>query len=105
MSDTVDTDLEVFEKAGSAVFILDKELRKANLREDWASVNALDPKARDARDALMNARLKLLQAGIVTTPGDLAEMEAIKKEIDDAADTQAMVQGAIKLIGFLAKFA
>ncbi|MEO8042241.1 MAG: hypothetical protein ABI646_06520 [Acidobacteriota bacterium] len=47
-------------------------------------------------------RIKLMKAGVITTNEDLAAMEAIKQEIDAAADRQAIILAVARTIAFIA---
>jgi hypothetical protein len=66
-------------------------LERARLRPDLE-------KAQAKYDAY---RKGLLDDRIVTTPEDLDEIRQIKKEIDNAASTQALLIGIAKLIAFV----
>jgi len=48
-------------------------------------------------------QLKLIQEGVITTDADLEEMEDIRREIDNAARTQEIVQAIARTIAFIAK--
>ena len=100
-----DTDLDVLEEAKDAAFALDKAYRRAVREGDMDTAMELRPKVNDAYTVLSRARMKLLEAGVLTTDEDVAEMRRIKSEIDEAADTQQTIEGAVRIIGFLMKFA
>jgi hypothetical protein len=101
----VDNDKIVLEDAKEAAFALDKAYRRAIQAADLASVTILKPQVDDAYDRYTQARLNLLKQGVLATDADVAEMRCIRAEIDQAATTQALITGAIKLGLFLAKYA
>ncbi len=68
-------------------------------------MKALKPQVDDAYERYSRARLNLLKEGVLATDEDVAEMRRIRAEIDQAATTQALVSGAIKLGLLLAKYA
>ena len=96
-----DNDMLVFKDANDAVFDLAKAYRAAINASDLAAVAALKPKFEEANSVYSQARLKLLEAGVIATDADVEEMERIKTDIDDAATTQQFVDGAIQLIAAL----
>ena len=99
-----DTDLVVLEEAKDAAFALDKAYRRAVREGDMDTAMKLRPKVNDAYTALSRARMKLLEAGVLATDEDVTEMRRIKSEIDEAADTQQTIEGAVRITGFLMKF-
>ncbi|MDP6876076.1 MAG: hypothetical protein QF521_21335 [Alphaproteobacteria bacterium] len=99
-----DNDLIVLEDARDAVFALEKAYRKALLNDDLDTMVEIEPHLSKAEDQLSGARLNLLAAGQLTTDADVAEMRRIRAEIDQAADTQQLIAGAIKLATMVAKF-
>ncbi|MBI4524789.1 MAG: hypothetical protein HY695_13380 [Deltaproteobacteria bacterium] len=101
----LDNDEIVLEDAKEAAFALDKAYRRAIQEADLARMTALKPQVDNAYDRYSTARLNLLKQGILATDEDVAEMHRIRAEIDQAATTQALVSGAIKLALFLAKYA
>lgn len=98
---TNDTDLELVEAAFSAVTEIDRRYRKATINDQIK----LKPKRDEAFAAYSLARLKLLEAGIISTDQDLADMLALKAEIDRAAITQDLIIAAARVAIFLAKLA
>lgn len=100
-----DNDLIMLENAKDAAFTLDKAYRRAVRKGDMNTAMKLQPKVNEAYTAISHARMKLLEAGVLATDADVAEMRRLKAEIDDAAETQQMIEGAVKVIGFVAKFA
>lgn len=100
-----DNDEIVLGDAKEAAFTLDKAYRRAVITADLDKVTALKPKVDQAYDQYSKARLNLLQAGVLATDDDVAEMKRIRAEIDQAATTQTLIEGAIKFAAFIAKFA
>ena len=101
----VDNDEMVLEDAKEAAFALDKAYRRAVLDYDLDRIEQLKPKLDEAYDTYSQARLNLLEEGVVATDEDVAEMHRIRAEIDQAATTQALVMGAVRFAAFISKFA
>jgi hypothetical protein len=99
-----DNDIIVLEDAKDAVFLLEKEFRRALRSGDLDGAVEIKEKLEEAADALSRARLKLLQEGVMATDADVAEMRRIKAEIDQAASRQQLLEGAVKFIAFIARF-
>ena len=99
-----DNDLIVLEDAKDAAFTIDKAYRRAIRKRDLDAAMKLKPKVEDAYSALSAARLRLMEEGMLATDADVAEMRRLKAEIDEAAETQQMIEGAITMAKFLAKF-
>ena len=95
-----DNDSKVLKAAANAVTEIDMRYRAASIddKED------LKPKRDAAYDAYSLARLKLLEDGILATDADVALLDEIRLEIEEAAQTQALLIGAGRLIVALAKF-
>ncbi len=100
-----DNDEIVLEDAKEAAFSLDKAYRRAMLDADLNRMTELKPQVDEAYDRHSQARLNLLKEGVLATDEDVSEMRRIRAEIDQAATTQAMIEGAIKFAAFIAKFA
>jgi hypothetical protein len=99
-----DNDEMVLEDAGAVVFTLEKALRRAVRNGDPGALRAIKPQHKKALQGLARARMKLIEGEQIATDADVAEMRRIKGEIDQAADSQQLVEGAIKFAGFIAKF-
>ena len=99
-----DNDLMVLEDARDVVFSLEREYRRAVNDANLARMTELSPQLDAAEDRLSAIRLNFLKQGQIASDADVAEMRRIKGEIDQAADTQQLVAGAIKFVGFIAKF-
>ena len=100
-----DNDLILLEEAKDAAFALDKAYRRAVRGGDMDAAMELRPKLNRVHSAFSGARMNLLDKGLLATDDDVAEMRRIKSEIDDAAERQQLITGALKIIGFLTKFA
>ena len=99
-----DKDKSILEEAKEAVFSLDKAYRRAVREADLNKMAELKPEIDKAFDKYSQARLKLLESGVLATDNDLAELRRIRAEIDQAATTQSLVLGAVKFTTFIAKF-
>lgn len=99
-----DNDEIVLEDAKEAVFALDKGYRRAVANRDLDTMAELKPQVDQAFDRYSQARLNLLKEGVLASDEDIAEMRRIRAEIDQAATTQVLVEGAIRFIAFIAKF-
>jgi len=100
-----DNDQIVLEDAKEAAFALDKAYRRAILDGDLDRMMQLKPRVDEAYDRYSQARLKLLEKGVLASDSDVAEMRRIRAEIDQAATIQTLIEGAIKFTIFIAKFA
>ena len=99
-----DNDEIVLEDAKEAAFALDKAYRRAILNADLDTMMKLKPQVDAAYDRYSQARLNLLQEGVLATDEDVAEMRRLRAEIDQAATTQTLIEGAIRFAAFIAKF-
>jgi len=101
----IDNDEIVLEDAKEAAFSLDKAYRRAIQRRDLDSMVKLKPQVDEAYDRYSQGRLNLMKEGVLATDGDIAEMRRIRAEIEQAATTQSTIQGAVKFVAFIARFA
>jgi len=99
-----DNDEIVLEDAKEASFALDKAYRRAVLNADLDMMMELKPQVDRAYDRYSQARLKLLTEGVIATAQDVTEMRRIRAEIDQAATTQTLIEGAIRFVAFITKF-
>ncbi len=95
-----DQDLELLKTAEAALDALYEQYYAATPGDQLL----LKPQIEQAARGVLNARLKLLEPGTLSAPGDVAEAKRIKDEIDKAASTQQLIIGAAKFISLLAKF-
>lgn len=100
-----DNDLIILEDAKEAAFALDKAYRRALLEADLDRMTQLKPKVDEAYDKYSLARLNLIKEGVLATEDDVAQMRRIQAEIDQAASTQSLIEGAIKFVSFISQFA
>jgi hypothetical protein len=100
-----DHDIIVLEDAKEAAFSLDKAYRRAVLEKDLDKITKLKPRVDEAYDRYSQARLNLLKKGVLANDADVAEMRRIREETDQAATTQALLEGAIRFAAFIGKFA
>lgn len=100
-----DNDEIILENAKEVAFKLDKAYRRAVLNADLDTMSKLKPQIEEAFDHYRQARLKLLEEGVLATDEDVEEMRRILEEIDQAAQTQSLIMGSIKFVSFIAKFA
>jgi Xaa-Pro aminopeptidase len=96
-----DTDMQTLAAAAAAVTEIDRRYRLANINDQIQ----LKQKRDEAFAAYSLARLKLLDAGMITTAADVTEMRRLKAEIDRAAVRQALIIAAARVVVFLAKMA
>lgn len=99
-----DNDEIILEDAKEAAFDLDKAYRRAVLSADIDTMSKLKPQVDKAYDNYSRARLKLMEEGVLASDQDIAEMRRIRAEIDQAATTQALVEGGIAFVKFIGKF-
>ncbi len=99
-----DNDQIVLEDAKETAFALDKAYRRAIYKGDLDTAMELKPKVDRAYDQYSQARLNLLQEGVLATDADILEMRRIRGEIDQAATTQALIDGAVRFAAFIARF-
>lgn len=101
-----DQDEIILEDAKEAAFSLDKRLRRAVLRgAPLSERRELKRQAEAAFKAYSKARLKLLQEGTLASNTDVGQMRRIRAEIDQAADTQQIARGVLRLVQLLGRFA
>lgn len=96
-----DTDLHTLEHAASSVMEIDRQYRAASITDKVE----LKPKRDEAFAAYSLARLKLLEAGMITTPGDVEAMHQLREEVERAATMQDLIIAAGRVAIFLAKLA
>ena len=65
----------------------------------------LQPQIELALQNWVRARIRLLNQGTIASEEDVQGVGRIKREIDDAVETQALVVAAARLVAAIAKFA
>ena len=95
-----DNDSIVLKDLGETVTMIDVKYRLAN------PADRIDMK--EERDKALAeygvARDRLLAEGVICTDEHIVEMRKIKAEIEQAAQTQQMIQGIVSLVKFLRGF-
>ena len=94
----MDNDTKMLNELTATVNTLDIKYKMSS----FADQAVLGPQLSELWEDYVKFRTKLLKAGVITTDADLAEMEAIKEEIDSAADKQAMILAIARTIAFIA---
>ena len=93
----MDNDLIVLEEATLAVYAIDIQYKLADFKEK--------KKLKKSRDAAFStysmARLELLEEGIICTDEDVEAMQEIRREIEEAADTQTLLRAIPRFFTFL----
>ncbi len=95
----MDKDEKMLRNIGNAVIDLQVKYRASNLDERMEIRPQLDGLKKKYDDY----QIVLWRDGVITTDEDLKEMAEIQKEIDQAAQTQQLVQAIAKTIVFVAK--
>lgn len=95
----LDRDMLVLRDAGNAVTEIDIRYRVGDIN--------VKRELRDAREqafaAYSLARLALLRDGILTTEKDLEDMRDLKRQIDEAGDTQDLIVAVLQLVQLFVK--
>ena len=94
----MDNDSQTLQEISESITAIDLKYRALPFPDQMK----LKPKRDEAFSKYVEARVALLEEGIITSADQVLEMRQIKKEIDDAADTQALIVSIGRLIGFLA---
>ncbi|MEL6438536.1 MAG: hypothetical protein AAFQ80_04690 [Cyanobacteria bacterium J06621_8] len=93
----MDNDSIVLDEAASAVTYIDIQYRLANFNEK--------KKLKKSRDAAFSTysmtRLELLEEGVICTDEDVTAMQEIRREIEEAAETQTLIRAIPRFITFL----
>ena len=98
-----DRDALALEAAYAAVLALDLRYRRTVLSSP-SDARKLRRKRDEAFDAFQGARVRLLEAGILSGEADLVELAAVREAIEKARKIEAAVAGAIRLVGVLRRF-
>ena len=94
----MDNDSKTLEEIAQSITIIDLKYRALSFPEKMK----LKPERDKAFSKYVEARIKLLEEGIITTEEQISEMRQIRNEIDDAAETQAIIVAIARLVGFIA---
>ncbi|MBR8827528.1 MAG: hypothetical protein DSM107014_06400 [Gomphosphaeria aponina SAG 52.96 = DSM 107014] len=95
----MDNDSQVLEDAALTVTHIDIEYRRA----DFEGKKKLK-KSRDAAfSTYLIARVELLEDGVICTDDDVAKMQEIRQEIQQAGDTQTLLGAIPRFMIFLTR--
>lgn len=97
----MDTDQQLVVEADLALVAATKKYMNA---QPWERPT-IQPDLDKARNSWAAARYRLLFPGVVSVQLDVDEARRLRQKIDQAADTQSMIQALIDLAGLLLKFA
>ena len=95
----MDNDAKMLEAMGDSVTKLQIKYRNSSISDRMTMKPDLGKLIQDYVDF----QLKLIEEGVITTDADLEEMEDIRREIDNAARTQEIVQAIARTIAFIGK--
>ena len=98
-----DRDALALDAAYAAVLALDLRYRRTVLSAP-AEARKLRRKRDAAFDAFAAARLRLLEAGVLSTDADLVALDGARDSIEKARKIEAAIAGAVKLVGVLRRF-
>ncbi len=96
-----DTDMATLADAAVTVLEIDRRYRVARINDKVK----LKPSRDEAFAAYSLARLKLLEAGMITTAADVKKMRVLREEVEKAARRQDLIIAAVRVAVFLAKLA
>lgn len=94
----MDNDALMLEKLGDALTRLQVKYRAAGLSDRML----MRPSLEELLSDYTAYQLKLIKEGVISTDADLAEMEDIRQQINQAADTQQLMAAIAKTIAFAA---
>jgi len=94
----MDRDTQMLQEMGNAVIALQIKFRNSTLADRMAIKPALEELLSDYADY----QIRLLKEGVITSEGDLAEMNNIREEIEHAAKKEALLKAIGKTIAFIA---
>ena len=94
----MDNDAQMLQRMGNALVDLQVKYRSSPLSERIA----LKPSTGQLIEDYANYQMQLLREGVITTDADFQEMEDIKKEIDSAAEKEALLKAVARTIAFIA---
>ncbi|OIQ50442.1 hypothetical protein BerOc1_02379 [Pseudodesulfovibrio hydrargyri] len=94
----MDNDSIMLEELGTSVILMQQRYRNAPLA-DWPDIQG---KLQEAMAQYVLYQAFLLKQGTISTAQDIAAMQDIKKEIDQAAETQKLVAAISRFAVFIA---
>ncbi len=97
----MDNDETILKKAAGAATAIDIKYKRASPTDKVI----LKPERDRAFSVYAASRLKLLEAGTVSSSDDVAEMAEIRKQVGHAKKQQSLIVAIGRFVGFLAKFA
>ncbi len=93
----MDNDSIMLEELGTAVILMQQRYRAAPLA-DWPDIQG---KLQEAMAQYLLYQAFLLKQGTISSEQDIAEMRDIKKDIDEAAETQEFVAAMTRFAVFI----
>jgi hypothetical protein len=97
----MDRDAAMLRAAGDAVMAIDLRFRRASFDEQF--------EMRDERDQAFNAfaaaRNRLLMPGLTSSDDDIAEVDALRRQVESAADSATLIAAAAKIASSLLRLA
>ena len=91
----------LFLKAAAAVMNeLDVQYIEADLDGKVQLKDDLDKAMR----AFSQVRRRILESEVQCTPADVAKMQALQREVQQASDIQTVLKAIVRVIGFLTSF-
>lgn len=99
-SKLADADVALLDAAESALDVLYEQYFAASAKDQLL----LKPQIEQAAHGVLNARLLLLAPGTIAADADVKEANRIRVEIEQAASTQELILGVVRLISLLARF-
>lgn len=96
----MENDEIILEKAAATVATMDIRYKRAAPTDKVI----LKPERDRAFSAYAGARLKLMEAGTVSSEDDVQEMGEIRRQVSHARKTQSLVIAIGRFVGFLSKF-
>jgi hypothetical protein len=94
-----DNDTLVLKDIAASVLEIDIRYKEADINEKMLLRNSRDK----AFSAYLLARIQLLESAVICTENDIKEMKKIRREIEEAANTQTLINVVFRLISFLIK--
>jgi hypothetical protein len=95
-----DDDAALVDTAEAALDALYEQYFEASAKDQLL----LKPQIELAAQGVLKARILLLAPGTIAADADVKEANRIRGEIEQAASTQELILGVVRLISLLAKF-